>query len=94
MAGHFAERMRKEAGDDIRQQVAKGYEMMLFKPLPAEKQKVFVDLYNVALNEFKSGASKMRRQSDSTSPYQPAPQAALVVVANAMLNIDEVVMKN
>ena len=95
MARHFAWRMKKEAGINFKDQIAKGYEMMLYKKLPPEKLKVFVDLYKEALNEFKSDLNKTRELTgvDSIDHNNPST-AALVVVANAMMNLDEVVMKN
>ena len=94
MARHFAYRMQKEAGSDIKDQISKGYELMLYKPLPEEKLKVFVDLYNEALNEFKVDADKTCEMIGVNSEHTNPPTAALVVVANAMMNLDEVVMKN
>lgn len=94
MARHFAYRMQKEAGKNVNDQIAKGYELMLFKPLPQEKLNVFVDLYNEALNEFKTDADKTCEMIGVNGEQTNAPTAALVVVANAMMNLDEVVMKN
>jgi len=94
MARHFAYRMQKEAGKNVTDQIAKGYELMLYKPLPEEKLKVFVDLYNEALNEFKTDADKTCEMIGVNGEHTNAPTAALVVVANAMMNLDEVVMKN
>jgi hypothetical protein len=94
MARHFAYRMKKEAGANIKDQIAKGYELMLYKSLPAEKLKIFVDLYNEALNEFKTDADKTCEMIGVNGEHTNAPTAALVVVANAMMNLDEVVMKN
>ena len=59
MARLFALRMKKEGGPDVDQQIARGYELMLYKPLPKEKLNVFVDLYNEALTEFKSDGDKV-----------------------------------
>jgi hypothetical protein len=94
MARHFAYRMQKEAGKNVTDQIAKGYELMLYKSLPKEKLKVFVDLYNEALNEFKTDADKTCEMIGVNGEHTNAPTAALVVVANAMMNLDEVVMKN
>ena len=95
MARHFAWRMKKEAGTNIKDQIAKGYELMLYKPLPAAKLNVFVDLYNEAVNEFKLDSNKTRELTGVDSSDQTNPSAAaLIVVANAMMNLDEVVMKN
>lgn len=94
MARHFAIRMKKEGGADIKNQVAKGYELMLYKPLPEAKMKVFVDLYNEALNEFKADNDKTCEMMGLNNEHTNPSTAALVVVANAMMNLDEVVMKN
>lgn len=72
LAHHFAQRMKKEGGVTPEQQIAKGYELMLYKSIKPEKLKIFTDLYH------KAGAT----------------DTSLYVVANAMLNLDEVVMKN
>lgn len=82
LAGHFARRMMSGPGQKPEEQIARGYELMLFKPMPAATLPIFVKLYDQALAEY-SGASK-----DS------AKASAMFVVANAMMNLDEVVTKN
>jgi hypothetical protein len=94
MARHFALRMKKEAGDDMQQQITKGYELMLYKTLPVEKLKVFTDLYNEALREFNGEPAKAKQLLAAGTERADAATAALVVVANAMMNLDEVIMKN
>lgn len=94
MARHFAIRMKKEGGADVKKQIAKGYELMLYKPLPETKLKVFVDLYIEALNEFKADNDKACEIMGVNGEHTDSATAALVVVANAMMNLDEVVMKN
>jgi hypothetical protein len=95
LAGYFSQRMDKEGGKDIRSKVSKGYEMMLYKPIPPQKLDVFVNLYQKALVEFKqsdSAAAAFNRTKEKNG--KNAEQAALKLVANAMLNIDEVITKN
>jgi hypothetical protein len=94
MARHFAIRMKKEGGADFKSQIAKGYELMLYKPLPEPKLKIFTELYNEALNEFKADNDKTCEMVGVNGEHTNASTAALVVVANAMMNLDEVVMKN
>lgn len=95
MSRHFAYRMQSEAGaDDPSQQIAKGYEIMTFKKIPAATQKVFVDLYHESLNEFKSDEHKTCEMIGVNNEHAKPETAALVVVANAMLNLDEVVTRN
>jgi len=90
----FAYRMQEEGGTNVRQQIAKGYELMLFKEITAPRLKVFDDLYHRALEEFKADASKTCKMIGVNDKHNNPETAALVVVANAMLNIDEVIMKN
>jgi hypothetical protein len=94
MARHFAWRMKKESGNKIEEQIAKGYELMLYKPITANKLKVFVDLYNNAANKFKTDTLQTREMVGNDKNHNFPSDAALVVVANALLNLDEVIMKN
>jgi hypothetical protein len=94
MARHFAYRMQKEAGKNLQQQISKGYQLMLFKPISPAKLGVFQDLYNKAFAEFKMNADKTCEMIGMNNENNNPETAALVVVANAMLNLDEVVMKN
>lgn len=95
MARHFAYRMKKGSENNVQQQISKGYEMMLYKPIPQSKLQVFVDLYHTAFDEFKHDARKTDEMMGmNNSEHNNASTAALVVVANAMLNLDEVIMKN
>jgi hypothetical protein len=94
LARHLATRLNKEAGSSIQQQIARGYQLLLFKPLPANKLEVFTQLYNSALAEFRSdtkaGQELLGKKEEEVTPES----AAMVIVANAVLNMDEVVTKN
>ncbi len=94
MARHFAYRMKKQAGPNIDAQILKGYEWMMYKEMPAEKLKLFVDLYQEALKEFKNDDNKTLAMIGEKNEHTDASTAALVVVANALMNLDEVIMKN
>jgi hypothetical protein len=94
MARHFAWRMKKEGGDQLSQQIAKGYERMTYKQIPAVKLKVFVDLYQNAIKEFEKDKESTNEMVGKIKEHDKPSDAALVVVANAMLNLDEVLMKN
>ena len=95
LAGQFSQRMAEEGGSDIRSRVAKGYEMMLYKEIPPQKLDVFVNLYNQALAEYKKDDKAAIAFAKATNKdNNNAEQAALKLVANAMLNIDEVITKN
>jgi uncharacterized short protein YbdD (DUF466 family) len=93
IARHFAFRMKKEAGDDPGAQISRGYELMVFKPISAPKLKLMLDLYEKALKEFDHNKDQTCKMVGGVKEYDNPPTAALVVVANTMLNLDEVVMK-
>jgi len=92
MARHFARRMEKEG--KIENQIAKGYELMLYKPMPKEKVKIFVELYNKALKKFEADPAKTMKMTGLNAAQAKPSSAALTVVANALLNLDEAVTKN
>ena len=68
--------------------------MMLYKNIPAAKLDVFVRLYNQSLNAFKKDKDATCEMIGLINEHNNPETAALVVVANAMLNLDEVLMKN
>jgi hypothetical protein len=94
MARHFARRMEREAGSDVRKQIARGYELMLYRRMPTEKLEVFTGLYATALQEFKMDKEKTCEMIGINYDNNKPETAALIVVANAMLNLDEVVTRN
>lgn len=94
LSRHFANRMKAEAGKEVSKQIAKGYELMLYKPISAARLSIFEKLYQQALSEFKSDADKTCEVTEMSKENNNPQFAALIVVANAMLNLDEVVVKN
>ncbi|SDE23306.1 DUF1553 domain-containing protein [Niabella drilacis] len=94
MARHLAYRMQKEGGSEVTAQIRKGYQLMLYKSIKEDKLKVFEELYTEALKEFKSDSGKTTAMVGGQTEKAVPGTAALVVVANAMLNLDEVVVKN
>lgn len=94
LARQFAVRMQKTGAKSTNAQIAKGYQMMLYKPISANRLKIFEDLYAKALKEFKGNATSAAQLMGDKQKLARPEDAALVVVANAMLNLDEVVTKN
>lgn len=94
MARHFALRMQQMGGNSTANQIAKGYATILYKPIPQNRLKVFEDLYTKALLTFKKDAMAASAFMGDKQKQAKPEQAAMVVVANAMLNLDEVVTKN
>lgn len=94
MARHFVSRIQQTGEKSVALKIAKGYSMMLYKPIPQNRLKIFEELYSKALLVFKKdSASASAFMGDKQKPAK-AEDAALVLVANAMLNLDEVVTKN
>jgi hypothetical protein len=89
-ARHFAKNMMS-GEDDPAAQIKAGYRSLLVSAMPAGKAVVFTDLYEQALQRYREdpAAARMLTASDEASPQL----AAMTVVANALLNLDEVIMK-
>jgi len=93
MARHFAYRMQKE-GKDVKRQISKGYELALYKQISVSKLSVLENLYDEALQKFRKDRDKTCEMIGVNDQHNNPETAALVVVANAMLNLDEVITKN
>jgi hypothetical protein len=73
-------------------QISKGYELAMHKEISKEKRKAFEKLYDQAYQQFKTDKKKIAETTGSEK--QTAEIAALVIVAEAMLNTDEFITKN
>ncbi len=93
MARHFAYRLQKEGGDDIKQQIAKGYQLATYHAIDDKSLNALQELYAIAYNRFKDDGDKARKILGGKE-NNDAKTAALVVVTNALLNLDEVVTRN
>ena len=94
MARGFAYRMKKAGGADVKQQISKGYEMSMYKSITPAKLSVLEKLYAQALKTFVSDKDKTCEMIGFQNEHNNPETAALVVVANAMLNLDEIITKN
>jgi hypothetical protein len=94
MARHFAYRMKDIGGAAITQQVQTGYEAMMSKRISETKLKVLVNLYDQSIARFKKNKEATCEMIGVMNEHNNPETAALVVVANAMLNLDEWVNKN
>jgi hypothetical protein len=94
MARHFAYRMQELGGKEISKQIQKGYETMMYKPIAETKLKALADLYDKAIDKFKKDETACCEMIGVNDKHNNPETAALVVVANAMLNLDEWVNKN
>ena len=95
-ARYFALRMQKEGGKNIRDQIKKGYELATYQPINEEGIAVLEKLYQKSLNTYKKdNAAACDMLDNSMGDQKTAPEmAALTVVANSILNMDELITKN
>jgi hypothetical protein len=82
-AEHLAQRMARQGGKSLRDQISKGYELAIGHRITANKLAVLEKLYAQALNE----------DAKSKKIVDPK-QSALTLVANAILNLDEFLCKS
>jgi hypothetical protein len=93
-ARHFAYRMQQISKGDVQQQISKGYELAMLKGIAPAKLEALTTLYNTAYGQFRKDTLRTREMAGSDTTHNNPETAALVVVANAMLNLDELVTKN
>jgi len=94
IARHLALRMQEEAGSNIQQQIKRGFSLATNHSIDEKSLQALIKLYNMALTQFKNDADKTCEMMGGMSEYTNPETAALSVVANAILNLDEVVTKN
>ena len=93
-ARHLAYRMQKEAAKDLNDQIRAGYRMMMYKPISEEKLNTLKKLYQEAYTKLKNDKEKTCEMIGVDDEHNNPETASLVVVANAMLNLDEWITKN
>lgn len=93
MARGFAKRMLGEKGNEA-ERIGIGYRQMMYKSISPAKLEALMKLYNTAKQKYEADkkAASALLQDKNAEPI--AADAAMVVVANAMLNLDEWVNKN
>jgi hypothetical protein len=94
IARQFAYRMQAVGGMDISQQISTGYKLATHHDIDAKSLQALKQLYNTGYAHFKNDADKTCEMIGDINAHTNAETAALVVVANALLNLDEVVTKN
>lgn len=94
MARHFAYRMQQLAGNKVEQQIRKGYELAMYKPITEARLAILTKLYKEALQTYQKDKDKTRALVGVMDERNNPETAALVVTANAMLNLDELITKN
>jgi len=93
-ARNFAYRMQKEGGSDVAKQIKAGFKITTYHNIDNKSLNALLKLYNTALAQFKNDADKTCEMMGGMSDHTNAETAALSVVANVILNLDEVVTKS
>ncbi|WP_341838379.1 DUF1553 domain-containing protein [Chitinophaga pollutisoli] len=91
----LAQQMQKDGGKDAKACIKRGYKLAMSKDITDAKTAVLEKLYNQALQQYKkdpaaADAFNMRAVPDA----EKAHLAALTVVANALMNLDEFLTKS
>jgi hypothetical protein len=86
--------MKELGGKETKAQISKAYEAMMFKPISEKKLKALSDLYSEALKKYKKDKTAMAELMGSKDKPTDPETASLVIVAGAMLNMDEWLNKN
>ncbi len=84
----------KNNDENISKQIEKGFELATGQPISIEKRQVLEKLYQTAFNNFSKKLIKNEAEKHpSVLTQQPPDLAALAIVANAILNLDEFLNK-
>jgi hypothetical protein len=93
MARNFAYRLQKEVSANIDGQIKRGYELATGHAITGRDQVVLKDLYKNALTKFNADKEKACEMIGLNNEHNNPETAALVVVCNAILNLDDVITK-
>lgn len=92
---YFAFAVQNKAGAaNIRGQIQTAYEMALCKPIAAAKLSALEKLYFTALQKFEKGKDDACEMVGMNDAHNTPATAALIVVTNAILNLDELITKS
>ncbi len=92
-ARHFANRIVETGKKTPNEQVALAYQLATGRLPDAAKTAVLADLYKKSLVDFEKQKQKAEQLCGEEACDSTPEMAALVVVANAVLNLDEVLVK-
>ncbi|HZI54820.1 MAG TPA: DUF1553 domain-containing protein, partial [Chitinophagaceae bacterium] len=93
MARNFAYRVQKETGADVNEQIKRGYQLATGHAINEYNFSILLNLYRNALGKFKNDEFKTCGMIGVNDEHNNPETAAMVVVCNAILNLDEVVTK-
>jgi hypothetical protein len=93
---YLAYRMTAESKNvkDINEVISNGYRLAMFKQILPAKLEALKHLYDVAYHKFQKDPEKTCEMIGVQDDHNNPSTAAFVVVAGALLNLDEVITKN
>jgi hypothetical protein len=93
MAVHLGKRMNESPGNTS-DKITEAYKQMMYKPISMERLAALTKLYDISVKTYDSTGRGNFALVDSHDKQQRAHRSALVVVANALMNMDEWITKN
>ena len=95
MAKKCARTVRNDSfTEGVSQQISNAYQAAIGQPISSEKRVVLEKLYQTALQQFSKNTKKEETKFSNVLTKQTPQIAALAIVANAILNLDEFVNKS
>ena len=93
-AQHFAFKVQQSYPNNGKLQISKAYELAMNRPMKPATGLAFEKLYATAFNQFKQDSLAMKAMTGPIPAHQEPATAALIVVAQAIMNTDEFITKN
>ena len=93
MARHFAYRLMSSPDKEINKKIANGFRLATGHDANPESLKALVKLYEKAYVKFKADKENTCEVIGVMDEHNNPETAAMVMVTNALLNLDEVVTK-
>ena len=94
MARRLAHRLDSLEPGGPERKIASGYRLMVFREIAPEKLAILMGLYKESLDRFTATPADAGKMLGGTAGGEDGKEAAMVVVCNALLNLDEVITKN
>lgn len=94
IARYFAALMNELAEKDAGHKIAKGYELMMYKPISEARLYALKELYDKSYLKFTNDPKATGQMVGGIGKKKDAESASLVLVASAMMNMDEWLNKN
>ncbi len=73
--------------------IKQAYQLAMYTDISDEKLEILNTLYNESLNSYKQHSKLTREITEGVRTKKPESFAAMVIVSNAIFNLDEVVNK-